>query len=149
TNSEIEALVLEANLIKKHLPKFNVVWKDDKNYFYVCITKDAHPAVFITHQKSDPKAKYIGPFIEGTPLKKTLKYLRRVFPFYTSAKHPKTACTWCHLGLCPGPVRNSPPTGPSGAQSAGGVSYGAGPYLNLPAYKKDLKKLVEILQGKR
>src|SRR6185295_8127853 len=63
TNSEIEALVLEANLIKKHLPKFNVVWKDDKNYFYVCITKDAHPAVFITHQKSDPKAKYIGPFI--------------------------------------------------------------------------------------
>src|SRR3989344_7190341 len=74
TNSEIEALVLEANLIKKHLPKFNVVWKDDKNYFYVCITKEEktnarRQYVFITHQKSDPRAKYIGPFIEGAPLK--------------------------------------------------------------------------------
>jgi len=125
TNSEIEALVLEAQLIKKHLPKFNVIWKDDKNYFYVCITKEERPVVFITHQKSDPRAKYIGPFIEGAPLKKTLKYLRCVFPFYSSARHPKTACTWCHLGLCPG----SDP--------------------DLVEYKKDLKKLVEILQGKR
>lgn len=125
TNSEIEALVLEAQLIKKHLPKFNVVWKDDKNYFYVCITKAERPVVYITHQKNDSRAKYIGPFVEGAALKKTLKYLRRVFPFYTSVRHPKTACTWCHLGLCPGPTPN------------------------LSEYKSNLKKLAQILQGKR
>src|SRR3989344_4426632 len=125
TNSEIEALVLEAQLIKKHLPKFNVVWKDGKNYFYVAITKSEKPIVFITHQKDSVSTKYIGPFIEGNALKKTLKYLRRVFPYYTSAKHPKNKCTWCHLGLCPG-------TNP-----------------NVVEYKKDLKKLMEILQGKR
>jgi len=127
TNSEIEALVLEASLIKKHLPRFNQVWRDDKNYFYVAIAENNHkiPYVFITHQKNDARAKYIGPFIEGNALKKTLKYLRRAFPYYTQARHPKTACTWCHLGLCPGPNPN------------------------LFEYKKNLKKLVLILQGKR
>ena len=124
TNSEIEALVLEANLIKKNQPKFNVIWKDDKNYFYVAITNDERPIVYITHQKT-ADAQYIGPFVEGTPLKKTLKFLRRAFPYYTSTKHPKTKCTWCHLGLCPGPNPD------------------------LKEYKKNLKKLILILQGKR
>ena len=125
TGSEIEALVLEAQLIKKHLPKFNVVWKDGKNYFYVAISKGSRPIVFITHQKNDLRTEYIGPFIEGEALKKTLKYLRRVFPFYTTATHPKNACTWCHLGLCPGPAPD------------------------LAAYKNNIKKLKLILQGKR
>ncbi len=125
TNSEIEALVLEANLIKKHLPKFNVVWKDDKNYFYVAITHDPHPVVFITHQKNSTRTNYIGPFIEGTPLKKTLKYLRRVFPFYTAARHSARPCQWCHLDLCPGPNPD------------------------MAKYKNDLRKLVLILQGQR
>jgi excinuclease ABC subunit C len=125
TGSEIEALVLEAQLIKKHQPKFNSVWRDDKNYFYVAITKDEHPIVFLTHQKNNSNTNYIGPFIEGNALKKTLKYLRRVFPYYTSTKHPKNQCTWCHLGLCPGPNPN------------------------LVEYKQNLKKLALILQGKR
>ncbi len=132
TNSEIEALVLEANLIKKHQPKFNVIWKDDKNYFYVCITRGSQPTVFITHQKKEFNAQYIGPFIEGTALKKILKYLRRVFPFYTTAKHPKTLCTWCHLGLCPGPLLIGGQANPK-----------------LGEYKKNLQKLAQILQGKR
>ena len=50
TGSEIEALILEAELIKKHQPKFNILWKDDKNYFFVGITKEDFPRVFITHQ---------------------------------------------------------------------------------------------------
>ena len=123
TNSEIEALVLEAGLIKKHQPKFNVVWRDDKNYFYVAITKTEKPIIFITHQKNK-NAEYIGPFVEGTPLKKTLRFLRRVFPYYTTAKHPKVKCTYCHLGLC------------------------LGPNPDLSDYKKNLKKLILILQGK-
>ena len=149
THSEIEALVLEAQLIKKNLPKFNVIWKDGKNYFFVAISKGERPTVAIVHQKKDPTARYIGPFIEGESLKKALKFLRKVFPFYTTEKHPKTKCTWCHLGLCPGPVRNSPPTGSSGTQSAGGVSNGAGPFLDLAEYKKNLKKLILILEGKK
>ena len=108
TDSEIEALILEANLIKKYQPKFNVVWRDDKNYFYVALRyAQGKPYIFITHQRNDKDAKYIGPFVEGQALKNTLKFLRRVFPYYTSAKHPKNKCTYCHLGLCPGPVRNS------------------------------------------
>ncbi|HLD70694.1 MAG TPA: GIY-YIG nuclease family protein [Negativicutes bacterium] len=127
TGSEIDALLLEANLIKQRLPKFNAIWKDDKNYFYVAISKNTEklPYVHITHQKNEFTAEYIGPFIEGAPLKKILKYLRRVFPHYTQARHPKNACTWCHLGLCPG----------------------AAP--DVITYKKDIKKLVLILQGKR
>ena len=50
TDSEIEALILEANLIKKHQPKFNVIWKDGKNYFYVAVTKEDFPRIFLTHQ---------------------------------------------------------------------------------------------------
>ncbi len=147
TDSEIEALILEANLIKKHQPKFNVVWKDGKNYFYVAIAQNNRkvPYIFITHQihKSkilNHKSKIIGPFVEGNALKKTLKYLRRIFPYYTTTKHPKNACTWCHLGLCPGPrlfaeARLASPSGEA---------------ANLLAeYKKNIKKLSLILEGKR
>ena len=137
TGSEIEALILEANLIKKNQPKFNVIWKDDKNYFYVAFVQNDQkvPYVFITHQppfakgfggaKKNNNAEYVGPFVEGQALKKTLRFLRRVFPYYTTKKHPKTKCTYCHLGLCPGPN------------------------ADLKEYKKNIKKLVLILQGKR
>ncbi|OGZ72404.1 MAG: hypothetical protein A2908_03100 [Candidatus Staskawiczbacteria bacterium RIFCSPLOWO2_01_FULL_38_12b] len=125
TRSEIEALILEASLIKKHQPKFNSVWRDDKNYFYVAITQGERPIAFVTHQKKDTKTQYIGPFTEGNALKKTLKFLRKIFPFYTTTKHPKNNCTWCHLELCPGPNPD------------------------LQEYKKNIKKLTLILQGKR
>jgi excinuclease ABC subunit C len=125
TNSEIEALILEANLIKKYQPKFNVVWRDDKNYFYVAINWENIPYVFITHQKNQQNTEYIGPFVEGTALKKTLRFLRRAFPYYTTKKHPKAKCTYCHLGLCPGP----------------------NPDLN--EYKENIQKLILILKGKR
>ena len=125
TYSEIEALILEANLIKKNQPKFNVVWRDDKNYFYVAINSEKIPYVFITHQKNYQKTEYIGPFVEGTALKKTLRFLRRAFPYYTTKKHPKTKCTYCHLGLCPGPNPD------------------------LTEYKRNIKKLILILKGKR
>lgn len=140
TGSEIEALILEASLIKKHQPKFNIVWRDDKNYFYVALrSAQGKPYIFITHQKNNHKTQYIGPFVEGTALKKTLRFLRRVFPYYTTLKHSKTNCTYCHLGLCPGPrlfeARLASPKGEA---------------ANLIAdYKKNIKKLILILRGKR
>lgn len=133
TGSEIEALILEASLIKKCQPKFNVVWRDDKNYFYVAIANQQEtPYIYITHQpfdmtqgKKNDAAEYIGPFVDGMALKKTLRFLRRAFPYYTTNRHSKIKCTYCHLDLCPGPDPD------------------------LPAYKKNVKKLVLILKGKK
>lgn len=124
TESEIEALLLEAKLIKKYQPKHNVDWKDDKNYFYVGISKEEFPKVFITHQKNEP-AEFIGPFVEGRALKQTLIMLRKAFPYYVKGKHPKGLCPWCHLQLCPGPNPNK------------------------KEYQKNIKNLMAVLEGKR
>lgn len=125
TDSEIEALLLEAKLIKKYQPKYNVVWRDDKNYFYICITKQDFPRLFITHQACPEPAAKLGPFVDGKALKKTLRILRKVFPYYTQKKHPEGLCPWCHLGLCPGPNPNR------------------------KEYKKSIKNLISVLEGKR
>ena len=116
TDSEIGALVLEANLIKKYQPKYNVIWKDDKNYFFVGITKESFPQIFWTHQtklktKNDKlktknyklKTNYVGPFVDGKALKQTLKILRKVFPYRSCRMLPKRPCLWYHLGRCPAP----------------------------------------------
>lgn len=140
TNSEIEALILEANLIKKYQPKFNIVWRDDKNYFYVAIfeNKNKIPYVFITHQpKPTQKAKYIGPFVEGTALKRTIRFLRKAFPYYINKTHPKNKCTWCHLDLCPGPYEEL--LSPSAQLRTSG---------KLDEYKNNIKKLILVLRGK-
>jgi excinuclease ABC subunit C len=109
TDSEIEALILEAELIKKIQPKFNVIWRDSKNYFFVGKTKEEFPRIFWCHQKkiknqkSKIKIEYIGPFVDGKALKETLKVLRKVFPFRSCRVLPKRACLWYHLGRCPAP----------------------------------------------
>jgi len=123
TNSEIEALILEANLIKKYQPKYNVVWRDDKNFFFVGITREDFPQVFWTHQpKSISNFKFqisnfIGPFVDGKALKQTLKVLRKVFPYRSCKNLPKTTtppppsrlwraprpCLWYQLSRCPAP----------------------------------------------
>src|SRR3989344_7131238 len=87
TDSEIEALILESQLIKKHRPMFNILMRDDKQYFYVAFTKEKFPKIFISHQQKD-----IGPFTDGGALKTTLKILRRIFPFCT--------CKQTHHNYC-------------------------------------------------
>jgi len=123
---------LEANLIKKYQPKYNIIWRDDKNYFFVGITKEDFPQVFWTHQTKELKIKnlklkidYLGPFVEGTALKKTLRILRRIFPYYTIKKHPQGLCPWCHLKLCPGPNPDK------------------------KEYKKNINNLISVLKGKK
>jgi len=109
TDSEIEALILEANLIKKYQPKFNVIWRDSKNYFFVGMTLEDFPRIFLTHQKkySDYKSKkflnFVGPFVDGKALKETLKTLRKIFPFRSCKVLPKRPCLWYHLQRCLGP----------------------------------------------
>ena len=87
TDSVLEALILEANLIKKHQPKYNTKEKDDKSFNYVCITKEPIPKVVIVRgreleQKKEIKiAKAFGPFTNGLALREALKIVRRIFPF--------------------------------------------------------------------
>jgi excinuclease ABC subunit C len=86
TSSEIEALILEAKLIKKYQPKFNVIWRDSKNYFFVAITKEDFPKVFWTHQKKlktqklkTQKLNIVGPFVDGKALKKNALPFKKNF----------------------------------------------------------------------
>ncbi len=104
--SELESLILEANLIKKYLPPFNVRLTDDKDYLYIAVTKGDFPKI-ITARKKDLKQnkKYWGPFPSSRTVKETLKSLRRVFPWCSTAADTKTRrrpCFYLHLGLCPG-----------------------------------------------
>ena len=99
--SETEALIREAELIKKHLPKYNVLMRDDKQYFYVGFTKEKFPKIFITHQKNRA-ADYLGPFTEGGVLRSALKTLRRAFPYCTCKKPHKRPCLNVRIGRCSG-----------------------------------------------
>ncbi len=96
TESEIEALILEARLIKEQKPRYNIVMRDDKQYFYVAFTRDAFSRIFITHQRTTKNR--IGPFTDGRALKTTLKLLRRVFPYCTCKTSHKRFCLNYHMG---------------------------------------------------
>ena len=116
-SSEIEALLKEAELIKRHVPKFNVLMRDDKNYAYVAITDKTFPNIFVTHQLEDPvrikmgsgdskknkiNVTYIGPYTSSVSLKITLKLLRKLFPYCTCTSAHKRKCLNAEIGLCPG-----------------------------------------------
>ncbi|MCL5675611.1 MAG: GIY-YIG nuclease family protein, partial [Patescibacteria group bacterium] len=103
-DNEIDALILEANLIKKHQPRFNVNFKDGKNYPFIKITlSEKYPKLY-TARKVDKSSKdlYFGPYPTGLDLKFIMRYIRRIFPFCTHRK-PYSSCLYFHLGLCPGP----------------------------------------------
>ncbi len=82
TTSETEALVLEANLIKRHRPRFNASLKDDKSYPYIVVTTgDEYPRVFATRSSHDPRHRYFGPFPSAGSVHATLDVLNKTFPF--------------------------------------------------------------------
>ncbi len=111
--SELQALILEANLIKKYLPPFNVKLTDDKDYLYIKVTKDIFPKIVTARKKDLADAiDYFGPFPSSTIVKVTLKRLRRIFPWCSNPPEqpidPKVLdkkikpCFYYHLNLCPG-----------------------------------------------
>jgi len=84
TDSVLEALILEANLIKKYKPKYNTKEKDNKSFNYVCITKDKLPRVLIIRGRGLNKKEYnkvYGPFPNGMQLREAMKIVRRIFPY--------------------------------------------------------------------
>ena len=127
TESEIDALFLESEMVKRYKPRFNILLRDDKSQIYVRIDiKSEWPTVSFTRNPADDGADYYGPYYNGFAVKKALRYLRRVFPYYT--KPPKSgqrADLDAHIGLSPTPGTTS------------------------EEYKAILRKLVRYFEGGR
>jgi len=101
TQSEVEAIFKESDLIKKLNPPFNQLLRDDTNYFYVVITKEIFPKVIITHQPQKYNfLKIFGPFKEGVSLKRMLKIIQKNIPFCTCKEKHLRNCLNSELGLC-------------------------------------------------
>jgi len=126
TESEIDALFLESEMVKRYMPKYNILLRDDKSQMFVRIDmKSEWPHVSFTRNPDDDKAVYVGPFYSGFALKKALHYLRRVFPYYTKAPQRERADFDTHLGLNP---RSD---------------------MTSQEYKVNLRKLIKYIQGGR
>ena len=104
TANEVESLILEANLIKKHRPRYNIRLKDDKSYPYVKVTvQEDFPRVFITRRVMHDGARYFGPYTNVTALRDSLKLLRRLFPLRTCRIMPERPCLEYHIKRCLAP----------------------------------------------
>jgi excinuclease ABC subunit C len=128
--TELDALFVEAEMVRRYMPRYNILLRDDKSSVYVRINyDDPHPAVSFTRRPLDDKAKYFGPYFNGGEVKRALKYLRKVFPYSThTGVLPKRACLQFHLGLCPGLEEDK---------------------TSLQDYRADLRKLMQYLRGER
>ncbi len=129
-DSELESLLLEANLIKKFNPKYNARLTDGKSYLRVKITtKDICPKVLLARREEDKNSVFFGPFPSSTDVKIVLKLIRKIFPYQSVANHPKRYCLYYHLGLCP-----CPPMFTTGEQRK--------------EYKKNIRHVIQFFEGK-
>ena len=103
TSSDIEALILELNLIKKHDPKYNVMLKDDKSYPYIKLTNERHPKLITTRKVKKDKGKYFGPYPNAQAANETKKLLDRLYPLRKCHTLPDRVCLYYHLGQCLAP----------------------------------------------
>lgn len=127
--SEFDALFLEAEMIRRYMPRYNILLRDDKSQTFVRIDfKEKYPTVTTTRRPLDDGATYYGPFLSTIAVRRALKYLRKIFPYSTHTVLPKRACLLVHLHLCPGPETGE---------------------LDEKAYKASLKQLVRVLQGQK
>lgn len=138
TLSNFDALLLEAKLIQEFKPKYNVLWKDDKNYLYIKITiKDQYPKLIPVRKEDDGKSLYFGPF-RSTYMTNTLLYeLRRIVPFSTHTQKGTRGCFYSRLGYCspcPNLIENETDEKTKSSMQA--------------QYKKNIRKVRSILGGK-
>lgn len=103
TASNVEALILECNLIKKHHPRYNVLLKDDKSFPYIKITHETHPRLEVTRRVLKDKGKYFGPYPNAFAAQQTKKLLDRLYPLRKCKKLPDRVCLYYHLGQCIAP----------------------------------------------
>jgi excinuclease ABC subunit C len=127
TESEIDALFLESEMVKRYMPRFNILLRDDKSQLFVRIDmKNEWPYVTFTRNPADDGADYFGPYYNGFAIKKALRYLRKIFPYYT--KPPRStdrADLDVHIGLSPRPGMSS------------------------EDYKSTLRRLIRYIEGGR
>jgi excinuclease ABC subunit C len=136
TDSVLEALILETQLIKKHQPPYNTIEKDDKSYNYVAITKEDYPRVLIVRGKDLPiqfppeeRMYLIGPFPQGGVLKDAMKIIRRIFPYRdTCTPNSGKPCFNAQIGLCSGVCAGS---------------------ISKTDYRNLVKKLILFFEGKK
>ena len=131
-DSELEALVLECNLIKQHRPPFNVRMRDDKSYPYITITNERFPRLLFTRKVRKDGARYFGPYPSAWAVRDTLQLLHKVFPLIPcgkswSGRDEQRPCLYYHLGQCFAPCA--------------GLS-------DAKAYKDVLKQVEQFLDGK-
>ena len=104
TDNELEALILECNLIKKHHPKYNIMLRDDKTYPYLKITlNEQYPRLTTTRRVIKDGSKYFGPYTNITAMKETVKLLRRLFPLRTCKHLGERPCLEYHIKRCLAP----------------------------------------------
>jgi excinuclease ABC subunit C len=126
TESEVDALFLESEMVKRYMPRYNILLRDDKSQTFVRIDmKSEWPHVSFTRNPSDDGAEYYGPFYNGLPVKKALRYLRRVFPYYIKPDGKQTSKLDEDLGLSP-------------KKSEG-----------IEVYKRNLRTLISYIKGNR
>lgn len=128
--TELDALFVEAEFVRRQLPRYNILLRDDKSSLYARINyDDPHPSLTFTRRPLDDKAKYFGPYFNGWEVRRALKYLRRVFPYSThTGLMPKRVCLQYHLGLCPGLEEDK---------------------TSLQDYRANLRQLMSYLRGER
>lgn len=126
TDSEIDALFLESEMVKRYMPRYNVLLRDDKSQTFVRIDmKSEWPTVTFTRNPSGDGVDYFGPFYNGYELKKALRYLRWVFPYFVREPSPRHSQLEVQIGLNPDVREGS------------------------EAYKQNLRKLISYLKGNR
>ncbi|NMH69934.1 excinuclease ABC subunit UvrC [Bacillus sp. RO3] len=103
TSSDLEALVLEMNLIKKYDPKYNVMLKDDKSYPFIKLTNERHPRLITTRKVQRGKGRYFGPYPNVGAANETKKLLDRLYPLRKCTTLPDRACLYYHMGQCLAP----------------------------------------------
>ena len=132
TDSEVEALILESHLIKKHKPKYNVLLKDDKKFPYFVITEEESPRIVVARKanKNKIKGKYFGPYTDSRAMYATLDLIKKLFPL-KQCKTPKfkdRPCLYYHIGRCMAPCQR---------------------LITPEEYKKILKNVELFLTGKQ
>jgi excinuclease ABC subunit C len=123
--NEVDALVLEANLIKEYTPRFNVRLKDDTGYPYLKVTNEEFPRVVVTRDIEN--GKVFGPFQSAKALRKTMKFMRKLFPLRTCNNMKKKECLEFHIGLCPAPCTGR---------------------ISKEEYFRNVNRLIKFLEGK-
>lgn len=126
TESEIDALFLESEMVKRYMPRYNILLRDDKSQTFVRIDmKSEWPYVCFTRNPADDDAEYFGPYYNGFAVKKALRYLRKTFPYYTKPRTTGRPDLDAHLGLSPGATTTA------------------------EQYRANLRNLIRYLKGER